>query len=257
MSIVINDISYSIKSKLIISHVSLEIKQGEILSILGPNGSGKSTLVKVIAGDINPSTGSISIDGINLNEIKISNRAEIRSVMSQTQSVVYDFTVKDIVEMGWVYPNHKLIYKNFKKNLKIIAYECGIESLLNRKFNTLSGGEQRMVHFARTLIQLSGPNNNNRPRYMLFDEPTANLDIKRELNILNIIKDRAKKGYGIFVVLHDLNVAYNFSDKVVLIKNGKVEKMGLPDDVFNDESLSKVYEVPVHFDKKIGRVNYY
>ena len=256
MSIVISDISYLIKSKRIISQVSLEIKKGEILSILGPNGSGKSTLVRVIAGDINPSSGSISIDGINLNEIKISTRAEIRSVMSQTQSVVYDFSVKDIVEMGWVYSNHKSIYKNFKKNLKIIAYECGIENLLNRKFNTLSGGEQRMVHFARTLIQLSGSINNS-PRYMLFDEPTANLDIKRELNILNIIKDRAKKGYGIFVVLHDLNVAYNFSDKVVLIKNGKVEKMGLPDDVFNDESLSKVYEVPVHFDKKIGRVNYY
>ena len=113
-----------------------------------------------------------------------------------------------------------------------------------------------MVHFARTLIQSSSPHNNTQ-KYMLFDEPTANLDIKKELTILEIIRNRAREGYGVLVVLHDLNIAYNFSDRVMLIKDGNIETMGHPDDVFHNEILSKVYEVPVRFNKTIGRVNYY
>ena len=113
-----------------------------------------------------------------------------------------------------------------------------------------------MVHFARTLLQSNGLNQNLQ-KYIFFDEPTANLDIKKELNILNVIKNKAKEGYGIFIVLHDLNLAYNFSDRIILIKDGKISKMGYPKDVFKDEVLSQVYEVPVHFDKSIGRVNYY
>tara|TARA_Y100001970_G_scaffold291534_1_gene429046 strand:- start:1944 stop:2714 length:771 start_codon:yes stop_codon:yes gene_type:complete len=256
MSIVMDKISYSIKSKQIIDELSLEIKKGEVLCVLGPNGSGKSTLIRIIAGDLNPNSGSISIDGTNLNKIKLSTRAEIRSVMSQTQSVVYDYSVKDIIEMGWMFSNNKSFNNNFEQILKLVTNECGIDKLLKRKFNSLSGGEQRMVHFARTLIQSSSPDNNTQ-KYMLFDEPTANLDIKKELSILEIIRNRARDGYGILVVLHDLNIAYNFSDKVMLIKDGNMETMGYPDDVFNDETLSKVYEVPVRFDKRNGRVNYY
>ena len=116
------------------------------------------------------------------------------------------------------------------------------KEILKRKYNSLSGGEQRMVHFARTLLQSNGLKENLQ-KYIFFDEPTANLDIKRELNILNVIRKKAKEGYGIFIVLHDLNLAYNFSDRIVLIKDGKISKMGDPNDVFDDEILSEIYEV--------------
>ena len=256
MSIIVNNISYKIDENPILSNISLEIKSGEVLSILGPNGSGKSTLMKILAGDIIPNDGSVIIDGRNLNNIKISERAIIRSMMSQAQNIVYDFNVKEIIEMGWIQSVIDKPNGEFEETLSLISNECGIDHLLNRKFNNLSGGEQRMVHFARTLLQSNGLNQNLQ-KYIFFDEPTANLDIKKELNILNVIKNKAKEGYGISIVLHDLNLAYNFSDRIILIKDGKISKMGYPKDVFKNEVLSQVYEVPVHFDKSIGRVNYY
>ena len=256
MTIEVNRISYKINNFSILRDVSLEIKGGEILSIIGPNGSGKSTLMKVLAGDIIPDSGSVIINGKNLNDIEISSRAIVRSMMSQTQNIVYDFDVREIIEMGWLESSIDQANGQFENAIKLISNECGIDHLLKRKFNSLSGGEQRMVHFARTLLQSNGLQKNLQ-KYIFFDEPTANLDIKRELNILNVIRKKAKEGYGIFVVLHDLNLAYNFSDRIILIKDGKISKMGDPNDVFDDDILSEVYEVPVYFDKDIGRIKYY
>ena len=256
MTIEVNRISYGINNFSILRDVSLEIKGGEILSIIGPNGSGKSTLMKVLAGDIIPDSGSVIINGKNLNDIEISSRAIVRSMMSQTQNIVYDFDVREIIEMGWLESSNDQSNGHFENAIRLISNECGIDHLLKRKFNSLSGGEQRMVHFARTLLQSNGLQKNLQ-KYIFFDEPTANLDIKRELNILNVIRKKAKEGYGIFVVLHDLNLAYNFSDRIILIKDGKISKMGDPNDVFDDEILSEVYEVPVYFDKDIGRIKYY
>ena len=256
MSIKVNKISYGINNFSILKDISLEIRSGEILSILGPNGSGKSTLMKVLAGDINPDSGSVVINGTNLNDIEISSRAIVRSMMSQAQNIVYDFDVREIIEMGWIESSVDQPNGHFENTLTLISNECGIDHLLKRKYNSLSGGEQRMVHFARTLLQSNGLKENLQ-KYIFFDEPTANLDIKRELNILNVIRKKAKEGYGIFIVLHDLNLAYNFSDRIVLIKDGKISKMGDPNDVFDDEILSEIYEVPVYFDKDIGRIRYY
>ena len=256
MSIKVNKISYGINNFSILKDISLEIRSGEILSILGPNGSGKSTLMKVLAGDINPNSGSVVINGTNLNDIGISSRAIVRSMMSQAQNIVYDFDVREIIEMGWIESSVDQPNGHFENTLTLISNECGIDHLLKRKYNSLSGGEQRMVHFARTLLQSNGLKENLQ-KYIFFDEPTANLDIKRELNILNVIRKKAKEGYGIFVVLHDLNLAYNFSDRIILIKDGKISKMGDPNDVFDDDILSEVYEVPVYFDKDIGRIKYY
>ena len=256
MTIEVDRVSHEINNFSILRDISLEIRGGEILSIIGPNGSGKSTLMKVLAGDVIPSSGSVIINGKNLNDIEISSRAIVRSMMSQTQNIVYDFDVKEIIEMGWIESSIDKPNGHFENTIKFISNECGIDHLLKRKFNSLSGGEQRMVHFARTLLQSNGLQENLQ-KYIFFDEPTANLDIKRELNILNVIRKRAKEGYGIFIVLHDLNLAYNFSDRIVLIKNGKISKMGDPNDVFNDEILSEIYEVPVYFDKDIGRIRYY
>ena len=256
MTIEVNRISYEINNFSILRDISLEIKGGEILSIIGPNGSGKSTLMKVLAGDIIPDSGSVIINGKNLNDIEISSQAIVRSMMSQTQNIVYDFDVREIIEMGWLESSIDQSNGHFENAIRLISNECGIDHLLKRKFNSLSGGEQRMVHFARTLLQSNGLQKNLQ-KYIFFDEPTANLDIKRELNILNVIRKKAKEGYGIFVVLHDLNLAYNFSDRIILIKDGKISKMGDPNDVFDDDILSEVYEVPVYFDKDIGRIKYY
>ena len=256
MSINIDSVSLNINDVNIIKDISFTMNPGELITILGPNGSGKSTLLRVISGDLLPTKGEVTIDNVPLSNMSFKTQALKRSVMSQSQQILYDYSVQEIIEMGWVdYADSSGVELIKQKCIKA-AKDCFVDHLLKRKFNRLSGGEQRMVHFARTLLQSNGLQKNLQ-KYIFFDEPTANLDIKRELNILNVIRKKAKEGFGIFVVLHDLNLAYNFSDRIILIKDGKINKMGDPNDVFKDEILSEVYEVPVYFDKDIGRIRYY
>ena len=255
MSIVVNSAFYSVKDFEIVKDISIEIMPGELLTVLGPNGSGKSTLLKLISGDIAPTKGEIFIDSEPLKTISIKRRALKRSVMSQSQHIMYDFSVKDIIRMGWL--NDLKNKSNFLNILKDVSSECKISHLLNRSINNLSGGEQRRVHFARALIQLKNDLNNQDNKYMLLDEPTANLDISYELNLIKILKKEVSNGIGVFLILHDLNLALNFSDKIALLKEGRLVEFGQPMRIFNDKILSKIYDTPISVDLISKRINYY
>ena len=255
MSIVVNSAFYSVKDFEIVKDISIEIMPGELLTVLGPNGSGKSTLLKLISGDIAPTKGEIFIDSEPLKTISIKRRALKRSVMSQSQQIMYDFSVKDIIRMGWL--NDLKNKSNFLNILKDVSSECKISHLLNRSINNLSGGEQRRVHFARALIQLKNDLNNQDNKYMLLDEPTANLDISYELNLIKILKKEVSNGIGVFLILHDLNLALNFSDKIALLKEGRLVEFGQPMRIFNDKTLSEIYDTPISVDLNSKRVNYY
>ena len=257
MSIVVNSAFYSVKDFEIVKDISIEIMPGELLTVLGPNGSGKSTLLKLISGDITPTKGEIFIDSEPLKTISIKRRALKRSVMSQSQQIMYDFSVEDIIRMGWLNDLKNKSNFNFINILKDISSECEISHLLNRSINNLSGGEQRRVHFARALIQLKNDLNNQDNKYMLLDEPTANLDISYELNLIKILKKEVSNGIGVFLILHDLNLALNFSDKIALLKEGRLVEFGQPMRIFNDKTLSKIYDTPISVDLNSKRVNYY
>ena len=123
--------------------------------------------------------------------------------------------------------------------------KCGVIDLIDRNFNTLSGGEQRRIHFARTLLQLWRPSDSSDPKYLLLDEPTANLDLTYEVKLLNIVKDVSREGAGVMLVLHDLNLAAKFSDKIVLINNGSIVKIGDPKEVLEANILSSVYNIDI------------
>jgi len=257
MSIVVNSAFYSVKDFEIVKDISIEIMPGELLTVLGPNGSGKSTLLKLISGDITPTKGEIFIDSEPLKTISIKRRALKRSVMSQSQQIMYDFSVEDIIRMGWLNDLKNKSNFNFINILKDISSECEISHLLNRSINNLSGGEQRRVHFARALIQLKNDLNNQDNKYMLLDEPTANLDISYELNLIKILKKEVSNGIGVFLILHDLNLALNFSDKIALLKEGRLVEFGQPMRIFNDKTLSEIYDTPISVDLNLKRVNYY
>tara|TARA_Y100000591_G_scaffold277560_1_gene255280 strand:+ start:1798 stop:2571 length:774 start_codon:yes stop_codon:yes gene_type:complete len=257
MSIVVNSAFYSVKDFEIVKDISIEIMPGELLTVLGPNGSGKSTLLKLISGDITPTKGEIFIDSEPLKTISIRRRALKRSVMSQSQQIMYDFSVEDIIRMGWLNDLKNKSNFNFLNILKDISSECEISHLLNRSINNLSGGEQRRVHFARALIQLKNDLNNQDNKYMLLDEPTANLDISYELNLIKILKKEVSNGIGVFLILHDLNLALNFSDKIALLKEGRLVEFGQPMRIFNDKTLSEIYDTPISVDLNSKRVNYY
>lgn len=257
MSVETINLTWEIKSKRIVDEVSLKINQGEILTILGPNGAGKSSFLKLIAGDSSASDGEIKFDDIPLSNISIQDRSFMRSVMSQSQEIAYDFTVKEIIEMGWIDRGISDYSKDFEEAVKKISIECSVADLLEQSFNTLSGGEKRRVHFARTLIQLWRPSGSDDPRYMFLDEPTANLDILHEQKMMRLIQNKRDEGIGILLILHDLNLAAKYSDQIAIFNEGKLLEIGAPRTVLNEETLSKVYGLDMQIEESPFRINYY
>ena len=257
MSVRCESIDINLNKREILKNISIEVKEKEILSIIGPNGAGKSTLLKSLAGDINPTNGNIFYDGININQIDIQERAFTRSVMSQLQPIAFDFSVKEIVEMGWIDRGESKYADQFDDAVQEVILKCGVKDLIDRNFNTLSGGEQRRIHFARTLLQLWRPSNSSDPKYLFLDEPTANLDLTYEIKLLNIVKDVAQEGAGVILVLHDLNLAAKFSDKVAILKGGLLIDIGLPKDILKSTLLSDIYEIKVEVKNDPLLITYY
>lgn len=244
MSISVHHISVRKSNKEILSNVSLEVIPGRITALIGPNGAGKSTLLKVIAGDQKPSRGSISFDQICINQISVPRLAKIRSVMTQSSQIVFDFLTEEILALGLDY--HRSL--NGAPSMRLIdevVDDCGIRTLLGRVFRTLSGGEQQRVLFARAVVQISEPISDKLNKYILLDEPTSSLDVLHELSLLRYIQKIKIKNIGILIVMHDLNMAARFADDICLLREGMVASFGAVRDVMKKDLLSKVYKTPL------------
>ncbi|MEM7366547.1 MAG: heme ABC transporter ATP-binding protein [Pseudomonadota bacterium] len=233
------NITVTLSGQPILRDVSLFVEVGEVVAILGPNGAGKSTLLRVAAGDQDIDAGNIFVDGEPIAEMSLPERARRRTVMSQNVSVVFDFTVAEILTMGWLGP-----LANRQQAMDEVFEMFDLWDLAERRFNSLSGGEQRRVQFARGLIQLG--HTDVRAQYLLLDEPTANLDIAHELEVLRAAKSLvARRDIGVMVVLHDLNLASRFADRIALLDAGRLVSLGTPEQVYDADELSKVYGTPL------------
>ena len=257
MSIKSKQVNFSVNGKKILEDISISLNSGEILSLVGPNGSGKSTFLKILSGDLKPTAGDIFYNDIEINNISILNRAKMRSVMTQSPQIVYDFTAREIIEMGWISKGDSHKSNLFDGALNKIIKICDLREFIDRKFNFLSGGEKRRVHFARTLIQVWNDNLQNDPSFMFLDEPTSNLDLYHELKLLKILKNESKKGKGILLIIHNLNLAFKFSDKIGIFKNGKLFSFGEPREVFTNETLFDVFKIPIKVNSKNSTLNIY
>ena len=257
MSIKSKQVNFSVNGKKILEDISISLNSGEILSLVGPNGSGKSTFLKILSGDLKPTAGDIFYNDIEINNISILNRAKMRSVMTQSPQIVYDFTAREIIEMGWISKGDSHKSNLFDGALNKIIKICDLREFIDRKFNFLSGGEKRRVHFARTLIQVWNDNLQNDPSFMFLDEPTSNLDLYHELKLLKILKNKSKKGKGILLIIHNLNLAFKFSDKIGIFKNGKLLSFGEPREVFTNEILFDVFKIPIKVNSKNSTLNIY
>ena len=255
MSIYSEKISLNYNDKSILEDINIEIKKGMILSILGPNGAGKSSLLNILSGDIESNIGNVFYDNTDIKNISIQERAFIRSVMSQNQPIVFDFSVRDIVEMGWLDKGNIRYSNNINNAIIGVLNDCEIAHLEKRKFNTLSGGEQRRVHFARSLIQLWRESGNKDSRYLMLDEPTSNLDLSHQIKLMNMLKKLANDGVGILLILHDLNLAFNFSDYIAIIKNGKLFAYDKPLNIINKNILEDVFELTFNVDIIDNKIN--
>ena len=256
MTIKSESMSLEIDGGEIVNDINIEVFPGKVLALIGPNGAGKSTILKILSGDIKPTSGVIKYNDINISNIPFVDRAHIRGVMSQSQTIVFDFSVLEIIEMGWLHSDHDYYTSFYPDVLKQIIEDCELQHLVDRKFNTLSGGEQKRVHFARVLLQLWIPEGDIHPRFMLLDEPLANLDIYHELKILEIIKKHLSKNIGVLLILHDLNTASKFADNIVLMKNGTMVKNGSTIEVLTESILSETYETKIKVNDTSPKITY-
>ncbi|XES76675.1 MAG: ABC transporter ATP-binding protein [Candidatus Bathyarchaeia archaeon] len=246
MKITVQDVTFNYRSTPTLSQVSMQIDESEVLGMIGPNGSGKTTLLKCINKILEPKQGKIILD---TQEAKKMSRMEVAKhigyVPQSTNSNPTALPVFEIVLMGR--RPHITWQSSEKDNAKVweALKMLNIENLAMRDFYELSGGEQQRVLIARSIAQEA--------KVLLLDEPTSNLDIKHQLEVMYLTRKLVTKGkLAAAVAIHDLNLASRFCDKIVMMKNGKVFAAGEAQNVLSPETIRTVYgvEVMVNFDAK-------
>lgn len=235
-------LSYFVGQKALVQDISLSVEPGSFAVILGPNGAGKSTMLKLLSGDLTPSSGSVSLEQIALHTFKPERLAKIRAILPQSSNVTFNFSSLDIVLLG------RLPYNEPRSAsmgvIKEIVQLTRTEYLMEQQFSTLSGGEKQRVQFARILAQIWPGSEDNKDKYLLLDEPTSALDPLYQIEILNIAKWLAKeKGFGVLAILHDLNQTMSYADHLYLLKDGKMEKSGHPQDVLKQNTIQSVWGI--------------
>lgn len=236
MELFIEGVNFSYGSYPVLQSVSMEVKPGQVLSIIGPNGTGKSTLLRCLAQVLKPQGGKIILDGREISKINSRQLAKMMGYVPQAAGEAFSFTVLETVLMG---RKPHLTWGVGQKDLDVVAEVMRLmhlEELAQRQLDELSGGQKQRVFIARALAQ--------QPQVLLLDEPTASLDIRHQLEVLELVRDFAHRQKGqVVMVLHDLNLAARFSDLLLMLNDGRVFAAGSPRDVLNEANVRAVYGV--------------
>ena len=228
----------------VLQNFFMTVGDGQIVSIVGPNGSGKSTLIKCIDRILVPASGDVSVDRRDVLKMSRKEAARLISYVPQSSLRVFPHTVFDVVQMG---RRPHLGWKaNGQDKSKVweVLHLLGIEALALASFNELSGGQQQKVLIARALAQETG--------VLLLDEPTSNLDIWHQIDVMEILRSLVRKQrLTAIIAIHDLNMAARYSDRVMMMKKGKILASGTPDDVLTRENLKAIYGIKARV-KRIG-----
>jgi iron complex transport system ATP-binding protein len=220
----------------VMEDITLKVSPGELVGLIGPNGSGKSTIIKALSHIISPKSGKILIDGRNINDIPRRELACLVGVVPQLPLLPSTFTAFEIVLMGRN-PHMGLFQSEGKRDWEMAREamaNTGTGALANRYVNELSGGEIQCLLIARVLVQDT--------LAILLDEPTANLDIGRQVEILDLIKKLCTDNkLSVLAAIHDLNLAAQYCDRLLLIKDRHIHAEGTPQEVITDKNIRDVY----------------
>ncbi len=234
----VKDVNFAYDSVNICDNINFEVNSGEIVSIIGPNGSGKTTILRCITKILKPYVGGTFIDGKNLQKISYKELARLISYVPQNFNISFPFLVLEVLIMGrkpyirW-HPSDEDL-----RIVKEILELMEMENLAYRYFDELSDGEKQKAMIARALVQ--------KTPVLLLDEPTANLDIKHQLQVLSLIKKTTKENdIAVLMAIHDINLAARFSDKILMLKKGKIAIAGQPDQVLTPHNIKTVYDIDV------------
>lgn len=227
----------------ILTDVSLEVRPGEVVGLLGANGAGKSTLLGALAAELSADAGQITLDGAPLAGMALGSQARRRAVLPQKPGLTFDLGVREVVAMG-AYPFAELAPAQVDA---LVAHALGLADvahLAGRRYPELSGGEQQRVQFARVLVQCHAARAPGESRYLLLDEPTASLDPKHQGDLLRRAWELAHEGNtGVLVILHDMNLAARWCDRLLLLNAGRAIAQGTPAQVLTAANLHLAYGI--------------
>ena len=230
----ISSLSFNFGSKNILADIDLSIKDNGIVGIIGPNGSGKSTLLKCIYRVLKPKTGTIFIDGKNINDYQFKETAKKMAVVAQHNDTHFDFNVLEMVLIGRS-PHKKFMERDSAEDIEL-AYKAleqvNMKDFADRNFSSLSGGEKQRIILARALVQNTD--------CLILDEPTNHLDIKHQLHFMSLAKDLK---ITVISAIHDLNIAVMYCDKIYALKEGQIIASGSVNEVITEEVIKTLYDV--------------
>jgi iron complex transport system ATP-binding protein len=226
--------------KFTLGPATFEALQKELVAILGPNASGKSTLLRLIAGLEKPLSGRIEIDGTEIGKLDLRTRAQRIALVQQESELLFPLRVWEYVLQGRYPHGRRLRFESDEDCLLAgnALAQVGADALRDRWMDRLSGGEKQRVILARALAQ--------QPSLLLLDEPTQHLDIGGKVELLRRLRKLADGNrYTVLVVTHELDLAAEFSDRVVLLHKGKCLRVGTPAEVYDPVMLTEVFEAPI------------
>ncbi|MCY1400207.1 Hemin import ATP-binding protein HmuV [compost metagenome] len=224
----------------VLQGVSLELQPGEVLGVLGPSGAGKSTLLGALNGELETAEGRVTLAGQELSAWKGTARAQRLAVLPQSSTLNFGFAVESVVGFG------RLPHDSGRQRDQEIIAEAlraaDASHLAGRSYLSLSGGERQRVHLARVLAQLWP---GSAEQVLLLDEPTSMLDPLHQHTILHAVREFAGRGAAVLVILHDLNLAARYCDRLLLLRDGRPHLLGRPDEVLRPEPLREVFGLDV------------
>lgn len=227
--------------------INISLKRGAFAGIIGPNGSGKTTLFRGITGTLSTLAGEVRLKGKNLKELTLQKRAQNIAIVTQAVDAG-QITVEDYVLMGRLPYHSRFQFFETKQDYELATKYMELTGVLQHKdklMTQLSGGEQQRAAIARALTQ--------EPELLLLDEPTSHLDITHQVRILNLLQRlNEEMGLTVLMVIHDLNLASEYCDQLIMFQNGKIYLQGAPDKVLTFDTIEQVYKTPV-----ITRINPY
>ena len=249
-------ISVAMGDKTLLQPTTCAFKAGQVTAILGPNGAGKSTLMSVLTGQRLPDRGRVQFHGQDLKDCAPAEMAKMRAFVAQETQVAFDFTVREVVELGR-YP-HRRQPSAQEANIPTLAMQSThVDGFAARPLNTLSGGEKARAHLARALAQVWEGAVSSRKRWLLLDEPTAALDLQHQHRMLQLARTWAQsQGIGVVAVLHDLNLALRYSDTALVLADGQLLAHGKTSDVLSPERIARVWGVTAHPIHRNGFLQY-
>ncbi|MGD9124337.1 MAG: ABC transporter ATP-binding protein [Desulfarculaceae bacterium] len=238
MTLTAKNIHCAYNGRPVLYGIDVEVSQGEVLAVAGPNGAGKTTLLKCLLAVLPLQGGEVLVDGAPLSEMDGRTRARRLAYVPQATPAKFPISVFDAVLLG---RRPYLGWRPSNNDLQLtdeILKTMGLEALAGHDFDRLSGGEKQKVILARAFAQEA--------LYMLLDEPTSNLDLKHQLEVLELVRTRVKRrGIGAIVAIHDLNLAIRFADRVLLLNRGEIFANGSAEEVLTSSNIREVYEVDV------------